>query len=918
MVRRRWNIRKPKMLLKEIVGTTDNTSKEQVQRPSPEDSPLHLDFESGDLSCWHAEGKAFLNQPVRGDRFMTSQARPNLIPLGGNYWNGPYPIGHRGNYWLSTDDQLTGTLTSDKFTISARFPWLSLLVSGKNDATNCTVALLIKATARNRQRFENLYPGITLKDLGNFYQVFVTTGRGNEIMQRVSFRADQFAGEDARIRITDSSTSGHINVDDIQFTADKPQTLPQDAGGGDLDAPVWGFADLHTHPMSHLAFGGVIFWGQPDGPIATALPPCTPVHGVSGTGIAGRDGSIIMSFFEQVGYGLDIGHRVGGYPQFDGWPRFTTMVHQQMYIDWIRRAYDGGLRLMVAHAVNNEMLANQYNGHQLYDDKSAVETQLAAMKYMVAHHSDWMEVAYTPQDARRIIQQNKLAIILGVEVDSIGNWKDPQTVTQQEVVDYLNHLYHDLGVRHLFPVHQADNVLAGAALYNDLFSLVNHFLHNDYFQIEDGSAHNIEFRLEEDPGPAVEVGRVTQGYWPPYKQVSGGHMNAAGLSALGNFFIQQMMRLGMLIEVDHMSHKAVEATLTLAEQHDYPVVAGHTGFRDLAWKWHEETQSIHKCSNEGQKTAEQIERIRKLGGIIAPIACQTDIRAVGDVIPALKGKVRDDCAGSSKTWAQAYLYAVEKMGGRGVGIGTDTNGFAKFTAPRFGLNASYFLDFNIAGMGRDPGRHGFRKEQVEAQNNGVRYVDEIVDTRRYRFEGVLEGDVYDSMERDIWQAMALYQSGLNPWHIQKMPEAANGVLHFAKGFFATSDEQLERPGLLTGDGPWEQRAAFLVKTGQKPGDSARDPQRVHDIYPKVLAIWHKWQQMEGNNPPLLRSYAGQRDFDINLDGVAHYGMLPDLIQDLKNVGLSDEDLTPLFRSAEDYIQTWEKCERSSKTFTAPS
>ncbi len=72
--------------------------------------------------------------------------------------------------------------------------------------------------------------------------------------------------------------------------------------------------------------------------------------------------------------------------------------------------------------------------------------------------------------------------------------------------------------------------------------------------------------------------------------------------------------------------------------------------------------------------------------------------------------------------------------------------------------------------------------------------------------------------------------------------------------------------------------------------------------------------MEGRNTPLKRCHAGQRDFDINIDGVAHYGMLPDLIQDLKNVGLTDEDLLPLFHSAEDYIQTWEKCERRSKAF----
>jgi hypothetical protein len=53
----------------------------------------------------------------------------------------------------------------------------------------------------------------------------------------------------------------------------------------------------------------------------------------------------------------------------------------------------------------------------------------------------------------------------------------------------------------------------------------------------------------------------------------------------------------------------------------------------------------------------------------------------------------------------------------------------------------------------------------------------------------------------------------------------------------------------------------------------------------------------------------RRDFDINIDGMAHYGMLPDLLQDLRNIGLTAEDLAPLFRSAYDYVQMWDKCER---------
>jgi len=67
--------------------------------------------------------------------------------------------------------------------------------------------------------------------------------------------------------------------------------------------------------------------------------------------------------------------------------------------------------------------------------------------------------------------------------------------------------------------------------------------------------------------------------------------------------------------------------------------------------------------------------------------------------------------------------------------------------------------------------------------------------------------------------------------------------------------------------------------------------------------------MKGNNRPLTRLTAGPlRDFDINLDGMAHYGMLPDFLQDVKNDGLTAEDLVPFFRSAYDYIEMWSACE----------
>jgi hypothetical protein len=52
--------------------------------------------------------------------------------------------------------------------------------------------------------------------------------------------------------------------------------------------------------------------------------------------------------------------------------------------------------------------------------------------------------------------------------------------------------------------------------------------------------------------------------------------------------------------------------------------------------------------------------------------------------------------------------------------------------------------------------------------------------------------------------------------------------------------------------------------------------------------------------------SGDRTFDYNSDGLANIGLLPDFVQDLKQAGLSDADLDPLFDSAEAYVQMWER------------
>ena len=762
--------------------------------------------------------------------------------------------------------------------------------------------------------------------------------------------------------------------------SDDPQAgmpAPRVPLGGDYwqvdpGTELWGFADLHAHLMAHLTFGGNAFWGQAYDPertgdeaMAHALPSCEPIHG----------GLIDIN--------PEIGHPAGGgWPDFIIWPRFTTLVHQQAYVDWIYRAYQGGLRLITCLAVNNELLGTRSNPKLPTDDKSAIERQITAMKQMIVDldrqaggpGQGWMQIAYSAAEARAIVKANKLAVVFGVEVDSLGNWRRLEDLQEacggdlnraRELIGAELDWLHDLGVRQITPIHLTDNAFGGTAVYMRLLDILNIFVTGRHYNVENAFETGIRYRLDHDGADVLDDAQravVASGdsiskqpkmanqtlirQIPAVRDlfeaiesptVGGGHANVRGLNEYGVILLQEMMRRGLMIDIDHMSQKSTDAALDIAEQHAYPVVSSHAWFRDLSFSaavefdhsdpQHYSTDDVHKVANEVGKRADQVERIGRLGGIVAPILNQGDVMDFGNILPEQAHKVPWSCAGSSTAWATSYLYAVEKMGGRGVAIGSDVNGAAALPGPRFGTYAAY-------GTHGDRHRLPLRRSQIDAQVNGVRYATPIRDYRWHRFD---EGgsNAYDREEREAWQAIAQYVAGFHPDR-DKHPEddvppialtTLDNRLHYTfrqdnidnitRGFWLADKAEADKAAvpLTRADvkGRWsdEQWAAYLVKRGLEPAENERDDD-VLRWFEKITGIWQKWRDMQGDNPPLERNTAGpRRDFDINLDGLAHYGLLPDFLQDMRNQGMDAQDFAPLFRSANDYVEVWAKCEERS-------
>lgn len=390
-------------------------------------------------------------------------------------------------------------------------------------------------------------------------------------------------------------------------------------GAGAAGEALRGFVDLHTHPMAHLGFGGKLLHGAPD---VGVLMPAGAIYDPRGVGLSGATcnqapqraataaEALGSCYSSHAGHdfvknkcgnhvrrlvlnGLEDGKHTnkphdedhpGGHPGFARWPRFDDILHQQMWVDWVKRAHQGGLRVMVALAVNSHTLAHGIEANEPRDDRASGDLQIDEMKRFVARHGDWMEIAYSPADLRRIVgTQDKLAVVLGVELDDIGNFSLSRIRPGVEAVRAEIRRLHGRGVRYVFPVHVVDNAFAGAAAYEDEFNRANCFHAGAWMALGCATPESgIGFKMGAgwDVFKTLKLGHC--GGTAPVPNCATGHVNTRGLTAQGRIALDEMMRLGMLVDVDHASERTVEEILAHTGRHPggrYPVVSGHNGLR---------------------------------------------------------------------------------------------------------------------------------------------------------------------------------------------------------------------------------------------------------------------------------------------------------------------------------------------------
>jgi microsomal dipeptidase-like Zn-dependent dipeptidase len=458
-----------------------------------------------------------------------------------------------------------------------------------------------------------------------------------------------------------------------------------------------GFVDLHTHPLSNLGFGGLLVYGGNDvGSILPHDPNCNvdavaltidqalghdrSTHGGwnlfnNGCGNDFRE-FFIHQFQQATQYAADEPGDARGAPDYINWPVWNDITHQKMSADWIREAYNGGLRVMVALAVNNKTLGEVVTGGNLQllagpgtrlatDDKGSADTQIESIKKFVQRHGDFMAIASSSADLKSIVRdQNKLAVILGVEIDAIGNLN--YLASTADIQAEIARLYNE-GVRYAFPVHVIDNIFGGTAAYIDAFNYSNRSESGQWWELgcNDDGRTNYSLTYSFSPGGKgayVAAALITIGLGtaallsspPNYPQCAYGQRNQLGLTTNGELAIKEMMRHGMLIDLDHMSQNTFNDALSVgnAVPGGYPLMSGHSDVRING-------------GTERSPTKDQYSGIGSLGGM-------TGVGSAGF----------DACSWTmSATRVLRAMdfdsnYPGKQLNTAGIGFGTDTDGLA--------------------------------------------------------------------------------------------------------------------------------------------------------------------------------------------------------------------------------------------------
>ena len=239
------------------------------------------------------------------------------------------------------------------------------------------------------------------------------------------------------------------------------------------------------------------------------------------------------------------------------------MTHEQTYYRWIERAWRGGLRLYVNLFVENSVLCELFPlKRNSCDEMDSVRLQARDI-YEMQDYIDaqsggpgkgFFRIVTNPFQARKVIADGKLAVVLGIEVSELFNCSHYDYVpdcNKDDIDRQLDEVY-KLGVRDMELVNKFDNALAGVAgdggTAGPVVNNGNKYETDTYWDFETCQTTEGDKEQPALPRDAL-IGNGLAALLPPgtapvYPE--GPHCNTRGLTDLGEYLVRKMMERRMV------------------------------------------------------------------------------------------------------------------------------------------------------------------------------------------------------------------------------------------------------------------------------------------------------------------------------------------------------------------------------------
>ena len=581
-------------------------------------------------------------------------------------------------------------------------------------------------------------------------------------------------------------------------------------GGVSPFQEVRGWVDPHVHGQTHEFLGGRVICSPPFHRYGApaALVDC-PDHQVAD----GRGAALEDVLADRT---PGTGHDPVGWPTFSYWPNPHSLTHQQVYYRWLERSWRAGLRIHTSLLTENHVLCSVYPlKKNSCDDRDSVRLQAQDMRamqdYIDAQYGGpgrgWYRIVTNPFQARRVINQGKLAVVMGMET-SVPLGCNVQlgrpTCTEEQMLAELAEMKR-LGVSQMELTNKFDNAFTGVAgdagTTGTLTNSANFLSTGSFLRMQRCPAAypaGTEDRLQspnlgdlDSPGggqqPTPDQDAIFGAIWKLFGDLgvqpaplypAGPHCNRLGLSPLGERLLSAMIDQKILFDPDHMSVAGRNAALDYLEQQQ---AAG---------------RPVGVVSSHSWSTPDAYPRIYRLGGFVAPYA--------------------GDSSGFVEKWRQ-HLGWTDRRYYFGFGFGSDMNGFGAQGDPR-GADAADPVTYPFTGLGGVRiGRQRSGERVYDINTDGVAhyglYADWVEDAEH------VAGADGPALGADLARGAEAYlQTWERAWGLAPDSCRNPGLRRSVRSFTRAVGTGLGTRAVMRRVGqPWQRLGRELTYCARKPG-----------------------------------------------------------------------------------------------------